>query len=174
MKLATPGVLVTVVGAVLILAAAGWGYWHAGSHGWLLVHVNDIALKSETRLYGSIDTAEVTFRDATGRLLATGTDSRMVHPTAGDCRPEEREGGPAWRECFETQSQWFMTWVRQIQTAMVRLENCTIHQVPAVIEESRDRWWLWWVPHPHLDNSARTHFTVTMWIDSGDCRPADR
>ncbi|CAN5670317.1 hypothetical protein BH24ACI5_BH24ACI5_10720 [soil metagenome] len=83
-------------------------------------------------------------------------------------------GGPAWRECFETQSQWFMTWVRQIQTAMVRLENCTIHQVPAVIEESRDRWWLWWVPHPHLDNSARTHFTVTMWIDSGDCRPADR
>ena len=66
-----------------------------------------------------------------------------------------------------------MGWARRIHHATVRLdEHCTIEGVPVLGDESRDAWWFWWVPHPHLDNSTFTHFKMTMWIDSAACRPA--
>jgi hypothetical protein len=167
-------VTAAVIG-MLVVALPGWGYWQASTHAYLRVSVNDIARRNDSSTYGGVPAADVIFRDRAGKQLATGTaDSRMVHPTIGDCRREEHVGGEAWRQCFDAQSQWFMTWVRQVDHATVRVDTCTIDRVPATLEESRDLWWLWWVPHPHLDNSARTHFVLTMWIDSTNCRPADR
>jgi hypothetical protein len=66
-----------------------------------------------------------------------------------------------------------ITWVPQVRQATVSLDSCTIAAVPVLLEESRESWWLWWVPHPHLDNSTRTHFKMTLWIDSARCIPAD-
>jgi hypothetical protein len=140
--------------------------------------LHDVSLKSDRQLYGDVTEADVVFRDAAGTALATARADKplgivsMVHPTVGDCRREERIGGAAWSACFDTQSRWQMTWVPHVRSARVRLGSCTIETVPVVRKASRDRWWLWWVPLPHIDNSTLTHFELTLWIDSVNCRAA--
>jgi hypothetical protein len=111
---------------------------------------------------------------ATRRYVTAASSLRSSgpFPQVGDCRREERQGGTAWRQCFDTQSRWLITWVRQVHHATVATDACTIATVPVLLEESRDAWWLWWVPHPHLDNSTLTHFTMTLRIDSANCIPA--
>jgi hypothetical protein len=143
------------------------------------VSLYDVSLKSDRQLYGWALGADLVFRDATGTALATarvdkplGTVS-MIHPTVGDCRREERQGGDAWSACFDTQARWLMTWVPHVRSARVRVGSCTIEKVPVMPEESRDDWWLWWVPLPHIDNSTLTHFELTLWIDSAKCRAAE-
>jgi hypothetical protein len=173
---ASPAQLLVSAGVlgVLVVAVPGWGYWGVLSHGDLQVSITDIALENDKQLYGQVGTREVIFRDATGGTLAHGTDSRMIHPEVGDCRREEGQGQAAFQACFDAQSQWFVTWVPEVRHATVRLDTSTIDRVPVLVEKSRERWWLWWVPHPHLDNSTRTHFELTLWIDSARCSPADR
>jgi hypothetical protein len=162
----------------LVTAAFGWGYWRVSSHGDLQVQLYDVALASDRQLYGVVLAADLIFNDANGNGLARGRAEKpwgvvsLLHPEAGDCRKEEREGGAAWQGCFAAQSRWLMTWVRQVRHATVRLDSCIMDQVPVQREESRDAWWLWWVPHPHLDNSTRTHFKLSLWIDSSTCQPA--
>ena len=78
----------------------------------------------------------------------------------------------AQKKSVELTSRWQMTWAQRAHHATVRLDNCTIDRVPVVLEKSRDSWWLWWVPAPHLDNSAFTFFTFTLWIDGASCRIA--
>lgn len=164
------------IGAVMLALVASiplWGYWRTTRSGDLYVTVHDVALANDRQLSGWVTAGDLVFRDVAGRVLATGTaDSRMTHPTLGDCRAEEERGGAAWQTCFAGQSRWLMTWVRDARRAAVRLDSCTIENVPVAVEESRDQWWLWWVPHPHLDNSTRTHFRVRLWIDSANCTPA--
>jgi hypothetical protein len=171
-------IVTAAVIAALAGAVAGWGYWRALSHADLHILLYDVALKTERQAYGPVLAADLVFRNAEERSLASGRADKpwgiisMLHPEVGDCRREEREGGTAWSRCFDIQSRWLMTWVRQVHHATVAIDRCTIATVPVVLEESRDAWWLWWVPHPHLDNSTRTHFTMTLWIDSANCIPA--
>ena len=163
--------------ALPVLAIVGWGYWHVRSYAHVHVRLNDVGLRNDRQLYGSVLSADLVFRDEEGDVLATGrADEGIVwlsHPGVGDCRAEGRRGPDAWRQCYETQSRWFMTWARDVRSATVRLDAaCTIEEVPVMLEESRDAWWLWWVPLPHIDNSTRTYFELTSWIDSNNCRPA--
>ena len=164
--------------AALLLAIPAWGYWRAVTLAVIQVHVYDVSLKNDRQAYGSAVAADLTFRDAAGGVLATGRAEkpygvvRIVHPTVGDCTKEERQGGKDWDDCFELTSRWQMTWAQSAHHATVRLDNCTIDRVPVVLEKSRDSWWLWWVPAPHLDNSAFTFFTFTLWIDGASCRIA--
>ena len=169
---------VTLAMILLPIAVAGWGYWRALSHAVLHVSLYDVALKTDRQAYGSVLAAEVTFNDARGQAIARGRADgpwgvvSMVHPDVGDCQQEQRAGGAAWQQCFEAQSQWFHGWVPLVRTARIRLDGCTIDRVPVVIDESRDAWWLWWVPLPHIGNSPYTYFNLTMWVDSARCRPA--
>ena len=161
--------------ALLVLAVPGWGYWHASSHGALHVLLYDVALKTDRQAYGTVLSADVAFSDAEGQILANGRAAKpwgtvsMVHPSVGDCQREERQGGSVWQECFESQSRWLIAWVPLVRSARIRLDTCTIDRAPVQLEQSRDAWWLWWVPLPHIDNSTYTHFTLTSWIDSADC-----
>ena len=161
------------------MAVVGWGYWRVSSYGYAHVSLYDVSLKSDKQLYGWVREADVVFRDATGAALGTARVDKplgmvsIIHPTVGDCRREERQGGETWSECFDTQSRWLMTWVPHVHSARVRLGSCTIEKVPIVAEASRDNWWLWWVPLPHIDNSTLTHFELTLWIDSANCRAAE-
>ena len=148
------------------------------SHADVRVSLYDVALKTDRQLYGSLTAADVEFKDANEAMLAKARADKpfgvvfMVHPTVGDCRREEREGGEAWRACYDAQSRWVITWAPDVRSARVSFDACTIEQMPVALEESRDAWWLWWVPVPHIDNSASTHFSLTLWIDSARCRAA--
>lgn len=165
--------------AVLVAAAAailGWGYWHAATHGVLHVALNDVSLRNERQLYGSVTSAELVLADAAGRMLASAHADvplgvvSVRHPTVGDCRSAER--GAGWQECFETQSRWLRTWVREARFASVKLANCEIDRVPVSLEERNQEWWLWWVPLVHVGGKPYTYFNLTLWVDSRNCRPA--
>jgi hypothetical protein len=170
--------MLAAVMGVPVLLIAGWGYWHVSSHAAVHVSFYDLALKNDRQAYGSVPAADVVFRDATGSILATGRADEpwgvisLLHPEVGDCRRQEREGGTAWRECFDAHSRWLMTWMPRVRHASVTVGTCRIDRMPVEVERSRDAWWLWWVPTPHIDNSTYTHFQLTMWIDSAACRPA--
>jgi hypothetical protein len=165
----------------LIVVVLGWGYWHASTHGTLDVSVNDISLKNDRQSYGRVLSADLIFTDTTGTILAKGRAEKPLgivsipHPEIGDCRREEREGGlTAWQQCFETQSRWFVTWVRRVRYASVTLRNCRIDHVPVSIDETKYDWWLWWVPAREIGGAPYTYFKLTLWVDSDTCRPANR
>jgi len=170
--------------AAVAVTALGWGYWHAASHGALDVLVYDLSLKNDRQAYGRVSRAELAFMDAAGTVLANGSagePSGMVsirHPAIGDCRREEREAFAsaqamqAWRQCFKTQSRWLMTWVPQARYATVDLGKCRIEKVPVSLEQFKEAWWLWWVPHPHIGGAPYTYFKFTLQIDAGKCRAA--
>ena len=145
----------------------------------MYVSLHDVALKTDRQLYGYLKTADVRFDDANGKVLAFARADEplgvvsLIHPEVGDCRREERQGGDAWRACYETQSRWLITWARDARRAWIRFGACAIENVPVYVEESRARWWLWWVPLPHFDNSTSTHFHMTLWVDSANCRAAE-
>ena len=167
-----------ILGLAAIAAILGWAYWRVTTHADVHVALHDVALKTERQLYGSLLAADVLFKDGSGSTLAAARVDAplgvvsMIHPVVGDCRAEERVGGDAWHTCYETQSRWLSEWLPLVRSARVRFGACTIENVPVSVERSRDRWWLWWIPSPHLDNSTSTRFTVTLWIDGASCRAA--
>jgi len=168
-----------IVGA-LIVAALGWGYWHVTSHAALHVALYDVGLKNDRQAYGQVLAADLVFTDANGATLAKARADKsmgivsVIHPQVGDCRREEREASAnreAWSQCFDTQSRWLLTWVPQVRYASVDLGSCRI-LAPVVIEESREDWWLWWIPLRHVGGAPYTYFELAVWIDSGNCRAA--
>ena len=128
--------------AVPVGGVLGWGYRRAVTHGTLRVAVHDVALKTDRQLYGDVRSAEVVFKDAEDTVLAAASADpqfgvfTLRHPTAGDCRREEREatryaaGMAEWNRCLETQSRWLMTWVRRARSAAVKAGDCLIERVP--------------------------------------------
>jgi len=166
----------------LIVAVLGWGYWHVTSHAHVTLYVSDVALKNDRQLYGDLPVADLEFKDAAGALLARARIDRPMgfvavqHPVVGDCRREEvqasggGDGLTAWRRCFETRARWFPTWIRRVRSAGVRVPNCAIEQAPVSLYVDRDDWWLWWVPLPHVGGAPYTYFTLSVWVDSRECR----
>jgi hypothetical protein len=170
-----------VIGA-LTAAVLGWGYWHAATHAALQVSLQDVSLRNDRQAYGTVLAADLVFKDAAGTALANGRADKPLgivsidHPKVGDCSREERQASAsrqnmdAWRRCFETKSRWMTTWIRQVRYASMDLGNCRIDQVPVSLEESKDTWWLWWIPNPHIGGLSYTYFQLTLRIDSANCR----
>jgi hypothetical protein len=168
--------LLGVPGA-LAAAVLGWGYWHVSTHAALHASVYDLALKNERQAYGEVKPAVIVFNDAAGSVLGRGKVEAPIgvfsieHPQVGDCRREEREQPPTgWKRCFETQSRWLATWVRQARSAEVSFAGCRIERVPVTLDEYRDAWWLWWIPLPHVGGAPYTSFHANVWVDSRTCR----
>ena len=161
----------------LAAAALGWGYWHLSTHAALHASVYDLALKNERQAYGEVKPAVIVFKDAAGSVLARGKVEAPLglfsieHPQVGDCRREEREQPhTGWKQCFETQSRWLASWVRQARSAEVSFAGCRIERVPVTLDEYRDAWWLWWVPVAHVGGPPYTSFHANLWVDSASCR----
>jgi hypothetical protein len=169
---------------VLVAAILGWGYWHVSSHAALNVSLYDTALGNDRQAYGQVRAAAFVFKDAAGAALAKGKAEGPLgifsidHPELGDCRREEHaafrdaESMRAWRRCFDAQSRWLMTWLRQVRYADVSFPGCRIDRVPVTLRESSNEWWLWWVPHPHIGGPPYTYFDASFWVDSASCRPS--
>ena len=168
-------------GAAAIL---GWGYWHAASHGTVYVSLRDEALKDDKRTHGSVMSANLAFLDAAGGVLAQGQAVEpygvvyMTHPQVGDCSRHERQAPyddaarQAWQRCFETQSRWFIGWVKKVRSATVTLADCRMEAVPVAVREYGGEWWLWWIPLPHVGGAPYTHFDLALKIDTRRCPTA--
>lgn len=152
--------------AALIL---GYGYYHAATHGWLYITLTDNSVKP----YGG------NVRDAELRLDHKFGVVRLIHPEAGDCSEAEQsasvspEARDQWQKCFQTLSTWLVDWAGQIRSADIKFANCDLKAIPVTAHETRQDWWLWWVPLPHIGGKPLTYFSMSINIDGANCS-ADR
>lgn len=97
-----------LVGAAAVACALvlGWGYWHAMTHAYLHIHVDDTALRSENQAYGAPHDVTVTFRDCSNVALATAKSIEpagyllAIHPSADIGTCEHRARGGDYTSCY--------------------------------------------------------------------------
>ncbi len=169
--------------AIIIALVLGFGYYHAATHGWLYIDLVDTSQKSHS---ANLRDAEIRLLDGQGRFLANAKSDhkygvvRLIHPEAGDCSVEERNASSSssardqWQKCFEALSTWLIGWVRQVRIADVKFAGCDLKRVPVDLNESREDWWLWWVPLPHIGGKPFTYFRVPIRVDGANCSPLDK
>jgi hypothetical protein len=164
--------------AIIAALILGFGYYHAATHGWLYIDLVDASQKSDS---GNIRDAEVRLLDGNGNVLADAKSDhqfgvvRLLHPQAGDCSGEERSAASSssareqWQKCFETLSTWLIGWIRQVRFANVKFAGCDLKAVPVTLRESREDWWLWWVPLRHIGGKPFSYFSLSIRVDGANC-----
>ena len=163
---------------IFVAGVLGYGFYHERTHGSLSVTLFDPAQQPIQQL---VFKDELTFLDGNGQTLARAKSDdkygvvRLIHPVVGDCVSEERgasaapDGQRIWQACFEQQSTWLMSWVRQARSSIVKLESCAGQRIPITIRESGDDWWLWWVPLAHIGGKPYRYFSLTINVDRSKC-----
>jgi hypothetical protein len=170
---------IVLVLAIIVALVLGYGYYHAATHGRLHVNLIDRSVKPSS---GNVRDADIRLLDSDGKLLATAKSGhqfgvvRLIHPDGGDCSAEECRASSSsaareeWRKCFESLSTWLIRWAGGIRFVDVRFGNCDFKKVPATLHESREDWWLWWVPLPHVGGKPLTYFSVSFSVDGANCK----
>ncbi len=158
----------------------GYGYWHVSTYGWLYISLYDISGKN--RKFTQIKDAKILLLNSDGDVLAEGkSDSRhgvvyLSHPEVGFCIEEEsqapffKEDRQKWYDCYEKQSKWFVEWVRSVKYMDLEFNKCLLKKIPVSISESKDDWWLWWIPHPHIGGKPITYFNINIQVDGANCK----
>jgi len=164
--------------AIIIALILGYGYYHAVTHGWLYIDIRDASVKPYS---GNIRDAEIRLLDADGKFLADGKSDhqfgvvRLSHPDAGDCSAEEGSAASSqaaqnkWKTCFETLSTWLVRWAGRVRFVDVKFAGCDLKRSPVTVRKSRDDWWLWWVPLPHIGGKPFTYFSLSVNVDRSNC-----
>lgn len=148
------------------------------------VALYDVSLKTDRQAYGRVLSADLTFFNAAGAILAQGEIREpygvvsISHPEVGDCSRYERQAATdsgarqEWQRCFEALSRWQMQWVREVRYATVSFGKCRIEKLPVLLTEYQDAWWMWWVPFPHVGGTPYTSFELSLRVDGLNCRAA--
>lgn len=160
---------------VAAAAVLGHGAWRAYTHADVWLQVKDHAGRTSRVLWVDVNEAQVVLRDAADRVLAEASltppygQTRYTGPAgAVDCSALERQGGAAWRDCFESQSRWLARWAPHVHHARVSVGRCAIDRAPVHGRRFGD-WWLWWVPLPHMGGSPVNRYVLAIHIDSARC-----
>lgn len=173
MKLWVRVLLTAVVCAACVLA---WGFWYSVNHAVVYFSVNDYALKTPKRLYGSPHDVSLVLRDASNNKLAVARSVEpqgyilAVHPNheIGDCR-QKTISQADYSACFKRYSSWLSGWASQVSSADVRVGTCELHAVPVIVYRSNGEWPVWWVPLPHVGGLPHEYFSFRIEINSRTC-----
>ena len=161
--------------ATLILA---YGYWHVSSHGSLLVTILDVSDREHSR---SVANAELRFLDSNGKELAQARTEDphgvvyLSQPASYSCHEVEKQAPfslqarEEWDRCFERQSRWLMTWVKEVKYVDLKSGVCRLPRIPASVSEYTDLWWIWWVPLRHVGGKPYTSFIIPIAINLDRC-----
>jgi hypothetical protein len=166
----------------LLLAAAssgvlvlGWGYWHALTHAYLHIHVDDHGLKSSTLVYGVPHDVTLTFRDRSNVALAVAKSIEpagyilAVHPNADIGTCEHRPAPGDYASCYKQYSAWSARWVPHVHSADVSIGGCHLRGVPVATSVSNTAWLTWWVPLPHVGGVPSRYVDFAITVDSRAC-----
>lgn len=165
---------------LLLILILSYGYWHVSTYGWLNISLYDISDKN--RKYQQIRSAEILLLDSGGNVLAEGkSDSRhgvvhLSHPEVGFCveaesqAPFSKDARQNWYDCYEKQSKWLIKWVRSVKYMDLEFDECFLKKIPVSVSESKNDWWLWWVPHPHIGGKPSTYFSINIQVDGINCK----
>jgi hypothetical protein len=171
--------LIVVAGVVAVFAITlARGYRFASTYGALQVSIADVSDSAKPR---PLVPAELTFLDSAGRPLGRAVAEAplgtvyLSSPAEYACRDVERrapysaDARREWDRCFDRQSRWLPTWVRRATAVDVTSGACDFHGVPLTVSESRDDWWLWWVPLRHIGGPPFTYFDIAIRVDRSRC-----
>ena len=173
MKLLGKILLVAAAGAACVL---GWGFWYSVNHAVVYFSVNDYALKTPRRLYGSPHDVSLVLHDAANNELAVARSVEpqgyilAVHPVneIGTCEQYENSQS-RFSACYTQYSSWLSGWAARVSSADVRVGTCELHAVPVTVYRSNGEWPVWWVPLPHVGGLPREYFSFSFDIDSRTC-----
>ena len=169
-----------VLTALIIISIMGYGYWHVSAYGWLNLSLRDIS--GQERQYRLIKNAKIMFLGSEGNILAEGkSDNRigvvyLSHPEVGFCVEEEsrapfsKDDRQNWYDCYEKQAKWVVQWIRDVKYIDLEFDTCQLKKIPVTVTESKNDWWLWWVPHPHIGGKPSTYFSINIQVDRENCK----
>jgi hypothetical protein len=63
-------------------------------------------------------------------------------------------------------------WAGRVRFADVKFARCDFKAVPVTLHESREEWWVWWVPLPHIGGKPLTYFSLSISVDGSKCAAA--
>jgi len=165
--------------ALIVVAVLGYGYWRAWSRANISMIVSDMSGGPNSV---PAFVAELTLRDAAGRLLAKGRSSArfgsvsFAHPQHGSCDAEEAsaatstEGRAQWDRCIGEKFRWQAGWVKEVSSLDIEFAQCRVAGIPLTLRQGRADWWLWWVPLPHIGGDPLTDFSAKILLDSVPCQ----
>jgi hypothetical protein len=166
------------VGLLIVSGVLAYGYWFSVTHGSLYITVMDI---SDREHPWDARPVQLVFRDSTGKVLAeaatsdTGDPVSVTSPAIYSCREIEKRGISSpetredWATCFDRQSRWLPSWVRNATFVEIRSSSCTFLQMPVSVSEHPDTWWLWWVPLRHIGGKPYTSFSFLILFNRTSC-----
>ena len=172
------GIVAAAVVLLVVTVVLAYGYWFGVTHGSLYITVLDVSDREHTR---DVKPVQLVFEDATGRVLARAAESEksgaifVTSPSEYDCYEIEQratfslDAREEWSKCFERQSRWLRTWVREAKSVDLISNSCTIQRMPVSLSEHPDTWWLWWVPLRHIGGKPYTSFSFFIKINGNTC-----
>ena len=171
---------IAAIAATLTILLMAYGFWRVSTYGWLYLSIQDVS--GQEKKYQLIKDAKIMLLDSNGNVLAEGkSDSRhgvvyLYHSEAGFCVEEEsrasfsKDDRQDWYNCYEKQAKWVVEWVRKVKYVDLEFDNCHLKRVPVSVSESKNDWWLWWVPHPHIGGKPSTYFNIDIFVDRVNCK----
>src|SRR5262245_22711780 len=170
--------IIACVGLLIVSGVLAYGYWFGVTHGSLYITVLDTSDREHPR---DARPVQLLFRDSNGKVLAeaaaagTGDPVSVSFPAIYSCRDIEKrsisspEATKDWATCFERQSRWLPSWVRNATFVEIRSNSCTIRAMPLSVSEHPDTWWLWWVPLRHIGGKPYTSFSFLILFNGTSC-----
>jgi hypothetical protein len=165
---------------ILICFIMGYGYWHVSTYGWLHISIRDTS--GQEQKYKLIKNAEIVLRDLNGNVLAEGKSDNQIgvvylfHPEFGSCvevekqAPFSKEARQEWYVCYEKKAKWIVKWARNVKFMNIKFDNCFLKKIPVSVSESKDDWWLWWIPLPHIGGKPSSYFNINVHVDGANCK----
>jgi hypothetical protein len=66
--------------------------------------------------------------------------------------------------------RWQAEWAPKVGAMDIRFADCDVKKIPLTLRMSRDDWWLWWVPLPHIGGDPMTQFSSTVSVYPETCQ----
>ncbi len=154
----------------IIIGVPSVGYLYTECYGYLYVSIWN---KGESTQFAVNPDVKIEFADKNKNLLAIGESNETyatieIKKTDGSyCRPEL--GSTQWQRCHRANAIWLKSWIDQLRTVTVKVNDCEQQVLPANIHKRRFNMLTWWMPHPHIGGSPYTYYNLRLAIDTKAC-----
>ena len=132
---------------VLPISVLGYGYWFGASHGSLLIDVMDVSDREHPRPVSTVALALLNSKDQVLAEARAASPPGVVYissPGAYSCwdvgqrAPFSTDARREWDRCFERQSRWITTWIRNVTSVNLRSGTCWLQHIPVSVTEHPD------------------------------------
>jgi hypothetical protein len=172
-------VKLALAAATVVAGALAWGYWHAWTHAYLTLRVDDYGLRTDKLIYDSPHGVRLSYLDGAGQVLAAARSVEpagyvlAIHPdpAIGDCSRYENSQQDYGR-CYAQYARWAAQWAPGVRRADATIGACELRNLPVAVRDSNPEWFLWWVPLPHIGGVPHRYVELVVRVNTKTCAPA--